>query len=229
MKRFPSPIKKVIKSKLSNNLVFSYSFLLAFCSFFYELSLAQLLSSLLGGTNLQYAITVGIFTFSLGLGTLFYGRIKKRFQTDYIFFRTEIILIFTVLISPFMMILLSQTSFWFIIYIPIFLIGTLTGVELPLLIDQREDKFTKILAADYLGMIASSLIFPLLFFPFFGLLPGLYIVSTINLFTILFLVNSITKKIVLSLISVSFLTCVILNIENINSFSSSLLELTHGQ
>ena len=42
----------------------------AYCSIVYELLLAQCLSVVMGGTILRYSITIGLYLFSLGLGSL---------------------------------------------------------------------------------------------------------------------------------------------------------------
>ena len=114
-------LSSLIKNNLTSSQIFSLSFLLAYCSFFYELCFAQLLSSLLGGTYLQYAVSIGLFTFSLGMGTLIYERIKSKYIFQNIFIFIELSIILVILFSPWVMIYLSNRGVNFLLYIPLIL------------------------------------------------------------------------------------------------------------
>jgi spermidine synthase len=215
------------KNNFNTFQILPLSFLLAFCSFFYELCFAQLLSSLLGGTYLQYAISIGLFTFSLGMGTLVYEKIKHSFNYRNIFIIIEVFIVCTVLISPWIMIMISNRGFDLLLYLPLIIVGVSTGIELPLLINQDETLFTKTLAIDYIGMIFASIAFPIYFFPQIGILPSIYIVSLINLFSISFLFSYKNHKIIFSIIILAFMTFLIFNIDTLNHLSSYFLELRH--
>ena len=217
----------MIKNNLTTPQIILLSFLLAFCSFFYELSFAQLLSSLLGGTYLQYAIAIGLFTFSLGMGTLLYEKLKSKYDFKKIFIITEMMIIFIIFISPWTMILLNNLGIVFLLYVSIVLIGVLTGVELPLLINQNEKILTKTLAVDYCGMILSSISFPLLFFPKLGLVPGIYFVCMINIFSIIVLLTNKKWKWIAIFLLVAFILLIFSNINELNHLSSAMLELRH--
>ena len=220
-------LNSLIKNNLAPLQIYSLSFLLAYCSFFYELCFAQLLSSLLGGTYLQYAISIGLFTFSLGMGTLIYEKIKTKYSFQKIFVLIEFSIVLIIFISPWLMIVLSNKGFNFLLYSPLILIGILTGLELPLLINQNEKLFTKTLAIDYGGMILAAMSFPLIFFPMVGLLPSLYLISFLNLFSI----SLLLKKRALQMGSLFFIIVmiilIIVNADMLNNLSSHLLEIRH--
>ena len=207
----------LIKNNLTSMQIFSLSFLLAYCSFFYELCFAQLLSSLLGGTYLQYAISIGLFTFSLGMGTLIYERIKSNFSFQRIFLFIELSIVLIIFISPWFMIILSNRGFNFLLYFPLLLIGLFTGLELPLLINQNDKLFTKTLAIDYGGMILAAISFPLLFFPKVGLLPSLYLISLLNLLSVSLLIKKRVHQVVCISLIIIFVILILVNIDLLNS------------
>ncbi len=45
-------------------------FLLAFCSLSYEFMAAQIMASIMGNTVLLYSLTMGVYIFALGMGSL---------------------------------------------------------------------------------------------------------------------------------------------------------------
>jgi spermidine synthase len=220
-------LNSLIKNKLTNYQILTLSFLLAFCSFFYELCFAQLLSSLLGGTYLQYALTIGLFTSSLGMGTLIYEKLKSHYKFEKIFTITELLLILTILSTPWLMIIMSNRGFNILLYLPVIMVGLLTGVELPLLISQKEKLLTKTLAADYSGMIIASIVFPLFLFPKFGILPSLFLVCMINIFSISSLILKNSFRWIVYLLLIINIIIIILNVDKLNELSSYLLELRH--
>lgn len=171
-------------------ILFFLSALLALCGLTYELVLAQILSATLGGTLLRYSTVIGLFTLSLGMGSLLFGLRKERDLAKTLFL-TEILLSFLGLASPFFIVFLEpfrlhyEIPFLFelLFYAPVALIGLLSGFELPLLIafcKNRGQEF-RVLSSDYLGMFAGSLLVPLFLYPKFGPFVGSLWVSLLNL------------------------------------------------
>lgn len=113
----------------------------ALCSFAYELAYAELLTVMYGGTVTQYGLTIGLFFFSLGLGSYLAHHLDDTKQSN--FFRTELYIAF-----------LAPAGFLFIIWVnaaevfagvptlvegvavrtPVILVGALSGLELPMLL-----------------------------------------------------------------------------------------------
>lgn len=177
-------------------VVYLFSFLLAFCSLFYELVYAQILSVCIGGTKTQYLITISLFTSALGLGSLLYNRYSKRMANRVLFFRIELLLTVMGSIGPFFITWLLQSktelAFWtttkiYISYGFIFMIGLLSGFELPCLFALLKDSHGKILAFDYMGMLAASILFPFLFLPYLGTAAGTLFVANLNVLALIWL------------------------------------------
>ncbi len=149
-----------------------------------ELSFAHFLAAIVGGTLVQYAITIGLFTFALGLAALISSR--KQFLS---FIQLQALIVGTCVIvcALFLTALEYQQKvllgpFVYLAYIPVFLIGLFTGFEYPLLVNGRDEKETiQIFAVDYLGMFAATLVYPLYLLPQQGVL---FSVGTALLFNI---------------------------------------------
>jgi spermidine synthase len=177
---------------LSQAVLIILSFLAAFCSLIYELILAQILAATLGGSLLRYCTVVGLFSLSLGLGALAFGR--KDYSSDErtrFLFHVEIILSALGLLSPLAIVFLdpfrngsSVPFLWEVLfYVPVIAIGFFSGYELPMLLsfcrDRRKELQT--LSSDYLGMFAGSLMVPFVIYPLGGPFLGSLWIGILNL------------------------------------------------
>jgi|GEM_PF-1422240 spermidine synthase len=169
--------------------LYPFSFLLAFCSLSYELVFAHVLSVCLGGTKNQYLLTISIFTFALGLGSLVFGMIKKKFNLKNIFLFTEVFLTAIGATGPFLItwiLRVGENSFFneivlkILSYFIIFLVGFLSGFELPCLFSYSDKNQGKTLAFDYMGMLAASLFFPLVGLPELGTAATALTIANLN-------------------------------------------------
>lgn len=178
-------------------VVYLFSFLLAFCSLFYELVYAQILSVCIGGTKTQYLITISLFTSALGAGSLLFNFFKEKIEGQKLFFLVELSLTILGSIGPFFIAWLLQVENgsspgWasakvYFSYFFIFLIGLLSGFELPCLFARLKDAHGKILAFDYLGMLAASILFPFYFLPQMGTAASTLFVANINVLALIWL------------------------------------------
>ena len=177
--------------------------LVAACSMLYELLLAQSLSTTMGNTALRYNTTIGLYIAAMGFGALFYKKIiKKNIFEEFI--KVELLLSLVGGVAP-IFVLLNDTIFnglssrigfsffssWiqaplFILnHLLIVIIGFLSGLELPLLIDmgkyfdKRKGNF--VLAYDYLGTLLGAILFPIILLPRFHIFTLAYLVSLINI------------------------------------------------
>lgn len=168
--------------------VYFFSFLLAFCSLFYELVYAEVLSVCIGGTKIQYITTIALFTCALGFGSLSFGKFTSPENLRRNFFRVELLLMLLGGTGPFLITwLLQPGGIPFlspvklgITYSVIFGIGFLSGFELPSLFALQKDAEGKILAWDYIGMLVASVAFPLFFLPNLGTGASTLLVALTN-------------------------------------------------
>ena len=154
----------------------------------YELCLAQFLAVSMGGLNQKYAITIGIYSFSLGLGALHFDRwsFSMRPEFQFSFARLEAFLVGFAVLSGILLLATFQTGAWawLVGFLALFGVGYLSGMELPYLF-QNSEKYSNynvfILSADYLGMCIACLMFPFLLLPQLGLWQVLIITAGCNL------------------------------------------------
>jgi spermidine synthase len=214
--------------------VFLFSFLLAFCSLFYELVYAQLLSVCIGGTKTQYLITISLFTTALGIGSLLFNSLIKKIELSKLFFRVEILLTLLGSVGPFyiawllhpekeMTVWTSLKVYW--TYFFIFMIGLFSGFELPCLFSLIKDAHGKIMAWDYLGMLLASILFPFLFLPVLGTAASTLFVANINVLALIWLypgkLSTMTKSLSYSVNFILFGVIVFYRSE-LNDFLSSI-------
>lgn len=207
----------------------------AFCSIVYEFTFAQLLSAILGDTLLRFNTTIGIYICSLGLGALFFSKKLEHISSLNSLIKLEIILPCFGVSAYFGIIFLDSylpyTLISFFSYFSIFIIGFLSGIELPLLIRIATEKnigsYNRILGLDYLGTFLG-----IIYFSFYALLSlGLFKIAIYNslgnlilaLILICYNLKDSIKLLPICLICISILiTCSIYHLEIETFFVNSL-------
>jgi len=169
-------------------LILAATFVLAFCSIVYELMLGQTLSAFLGNTVLRYSVTMGLYMLSMGVGATL---VRKRLNDRPLLALQAVELGLTVLgglsvVSLFAVDSVGASSAVISLlgHSYIVVIGVLTGLELPLLIElgRRASglKRDHVLAVDYCGAFVGTLTFAFWFYPRAGLVPTALVVATLN-------------------------------------------------
>lgn len=171
-----------ISTSKNTKIIYFFTVLVAFCSMIYEFLIAETMASLMGNTTLRYNITIGIYIASMGLGALLYKKIFIKSNSDEnSFIKIELWLATFGFLSPILLLLIDYLfrPFQSNIYIQYFvsianhsfivIIGFITGIEIPLLIDigkKYSDKMIgKILFFDYFGCFIGAIAFPLILLP----------------------------------------------------------------
>jgi spermidine synthase len=163
------------------SILFPVKCILAFCSIVYELILAQSLSAFLDNTVLRYSVTIGLYMFAMGVGSMLAeGRLTRHPLLNLL--RLEILL---TIIGGFSVIGLHFLDgmqipygiFTVLSHGMIVVIGVLTGFELPLVIAGavsagRTTSENALLAWDYFGALLGTVCFAFLLLPRMGLVIG---------------------------------------------------------
>jgi spermidine synthase len=184
----PTTKKEVILFTL-----YALTFLVALCSIVYELIFSQLLTILFGGTAKRYAITIGVYLFFLGVGSLLYERIK--YDKKVLFIVMELLITAISTVGAYLLVkgytfslhtsMISGTTLLWLSYIPISLVGFISGMEIPLLMELastfRKKQTGIILGIDYLGSLVGTILFALLLFPEVGIFAALIIIAFLNI------------------------------------------------
>lgn len=182
----------------NHHLFFVYiiSFFAAFSSLVYELQYSQLLSVLYGNSVLRYSVTIGLYLFSLGVGSMSF-RLFQRTKNEYTLWASQLLLS---IIGPLGVVgiiwldnilfqhyqLRTQQIMLILAHIPIVVTGVLAGIQIPLLsnlgnlIKKRSDMFVEVLGVDYFGSLVGAVLYGLVLYPKVGLIKTAFLVGAIN-------------------------------------------------
>jgi spermidine synthase len=150
--------------------------LIASCGLVYELLAGTLGSYLLGDSVTQFSLVIGLYLSAMGFGAWISQHIEGNLARRFIEVELAISLVGG-LSAPLLYVAFSEVQNFQIVLLGfVFAIGTLVGLELPLLmrIVQAQVKFkdlvSHVLTFDYAGALLASLLFPLVLVPKLGLM-----------------------------------------------------------
>ncbi len=167
-------------------LAFLTVFVISACGLGYQLIAGSVSSYLLGDSVTQFSLTIGIYLFALGIGSYL-----SKFVGDDLVERFVHVELGVALVGGFSAILLSlafASELWFrpTLYGTILVIGTLVGIEIPLLLRILKDELdfkdlvAQVLTFDYVGALAIALVFPLVLVPRLGLDRSALLLGLVN-------------------------------------------------
>jgi spermidine synthase len=180
-------------------------FFVASCGLAYELIAGALSSYLLGDSVLQFSSVIGCYLFAMGVGAQLSRYVKDELLlTRFVDIELMIGLIGGVSSSLlFLAFAWLATPFRALLYVLVFLLGALVGMEIPLVMRTLNrahahfgDLIARVLTFDYLGALAVSLLFPLLLAPHLGLTRTAFLFGIVNVGVALFSVWSFRLAIV---------------------------------
>jgi spermidine synthase len=160
--------------------------LIAACGLIYELVAGALASYLLGDSVTQFSTVIGTYLFAMGIGSWL-----SRFVARGLVARFVLIEIMVGLVGGFSSAILFLAfaftgGFRVLLYALVLVIGTLVGLEIPLLMRILRDRFefkdvvANVLTFDYLGALGASLLFPIVLVPRLGLVRAPMLFGAIN-------------------------------------------------
>ena len=166
-----------------------------------ELLIAQSMAMLAGNLVVWYAVTVGVYLAAMGIGALLYdrwlqgSRWRSLFQVEIALTVVGALAVPVVHFAHAVHLFLyfndfdisGSVLFFTVCFLTIFVVGLLTGLELPLLIRLGNDLSparrvtNRVLGFDYLGALAGGLLFPLVLLPYQELLTIGLVTANANL------------------------------------------------
>ena len=152
-------------------------FVVAACGLLYELAAGALASYVLGDSVLQFSTIIGTYLFAMGVGSWLSRYLVRQLPAH--FLRIELLVALVGGLLPATLFLANAYTpgaFRFLLYGMVFMVGTLVGLEIPLVMRilkrnvALKDLVSQVLTFDYLGALAVSMAFPLLLVPHLGLI-----------------------------------------------------------
>jgi spermidine synthase len=156
-------------------LLFLNVLVIATCGLVYELLAGTLASYVLGDSITQFSLIIGIYLFAMGVGSWLSRFIDKALARRFIDIELAVAILGGTS-APILFLTFAHVSyFYLILYLIVFGIGVLVGLEIPLLMRILKDNLdfkdlvSRVLAFDYIGALVASLLFPILLVPKLGL------------------------------------------------------------
>lgn len=167
-------------------LLLASVFVVATCGLVYELIAGTLASYLLGDSVTQFSTVIGVYLFAMGVGSHL-SRYAER-NLLLLFVRVELAIGAIGGSSAAILFLAFEhvQHFRILLYALIFIVGTLVGLEIPLLIRILKDQLSlpdlvaDVFTFDYVGALVASILFPLLLVPHLGLVRSSFFFGMLN-------------------------------------------------
>lgn len=167
-------------------LLLASVFVIATCGLIYELIAGTLASYLLGDSVLQFSTVIGVYLFAMGVGSWLSGFVVRGEARLFVQVQFLIGLIGGFSAAALFVLFTQVNAFRPVLYGLIFLIGTLVGLEIPLLLRILKDRLefkdlvARVFTFDYIGALLASLLFPLVLVPHLGLVRSSFLFGMLN-------------------------------------------------
>ena len=160
--------------------------LIAACGLIYELIAGTLASYLLGDSVLQFSTVIGSYLFAMGVGSYLSKFIARGLVARFISIELLVGVVGGFSSAILFLAFAYTQGFRLVLYLLVFIVGTLVGLEIPLLMRILKDRFqfrdlvAHVLTFDYLGALGASVLFPILLVPKLGLVRSAILFGIVN-------------------------------------------------
>ncbi len=156
-------------------ILFLNVLVIAACGLVYELLAGTIASYVLGDSVTQFSLIIGLYLSALGIGAWLSRFIDRDLAARFVDVELAVALIGG-LSAPLLFLGFSRLSwFQFFLYLVVLAIGSLVGLELPILMrilkEQLDfkDLVSRVLSFDYIGSLIAAVLFPMFLVPRLGL------------------------------------------------------------
>jgi len=167
-------------------LLFLNVLIIATCGLVYELLAGTLASYVLGDSVTQFSLIIGIYLFAMGVGAWLSRFIESNLAKRFVEVELAVALVGGASAPLLFLSFARLDGFQVVLYSVVFVIGTLVGLEIPLLMRILKDHLdfkeivSRVLAFDYVGALLASLLFPLFLVPRMGLVRTSLLIGLLN-------------------------------------------------
>ncbi|MBS2002442.1 MAG: polyamine aminopropyltransferase [Candidatus Obscuribacterales bacterium] len=163
------------------------AFVISTCGLVYELIAGTIASYLLGDSITQFSTVIGVYLFSMGIGSFLSRYIEKNVALTFVQVELLIGLIGGSSASILFLLFEHVDNFRILLYSLVSIIGILIGLEIPLLMRILKERLdfkelvSQVFTFDYIGALLASLLFPLILVPYLGLIRTSFLFGLFNL------------------------------------------------
>ena len=160
--------------------------LIAACGLIYELVAGALASYLLGDSITQFSTVIGTYLFAMGVGSWLSRFVGRGLAARFILVEIMVGVVGGFSSAILFLAFAYTDAFRLLLYVLVLVVGTLVGLEIPLLMRLLRDRFqfkdvvANVLTFDYLGALGASLLFPIVLVPKLGLVRAPMLFGAIN-------------------------------------------------
>ena len=167
----------------------------------YELVSATMASYLLGDSVTQWSLVIGVYLSAMGLGSYLSRGIERDLHGRFVGIQLGIAWVGGFSAALLFLGFAQLASVRPLLFGLLTLVGTLVGLEIPLLLRILErgaalkDVVARVLAFDYVGSLAASLMFPLVLLPHLGLVRTAMLLGIVNAAVALWFLHAFADEI----------------------------------
>jgi spermidine synthase len=160
--------------------------LVAACGLVYELIAGTVASYLVGDSVFQFSTVIGTYLFAMGIGSFLSRYINRQLATQFVRIELLIAIVGGCSSSALFLAFAFTPGFELLLYLIVLVVGTLVGLEIPLLMRLVKNRFrfrdtvSHVLTFDYLGALFASVLFPLVLVPKLGLIRSALFFGVVN-------------------------------------------------
>ncbi|MDC3415760.1 polyamine aminopropyltransferase [Aquibacillus salsiterrae] len=192
------------KALKQSNFIYWASGIVSICGIIFEVLFGALGSYILGDGVKQYTLTISLFLTGMGIGASISEKIGKNLLVTFVYIEFLVALLggFSSFIMFGITAFSPEGTDALFLYLITLTIGTLTGVELPVLIRKANEigvslnrSTARVLFSDYAGGLIGGLLFVFLLRPQLGMVKTAFLVGCINLSVAIIVLGLFRKEI----------------------------------
>ncbi len=160
--------------------------LVAACGLVYELIAGTVASYLVGDSVFQFSTVIGTYLFAMGIGSFLSRFVRGNLARQFVRIELFIAIVGGFSSSALFLAFAFTQGFELLLYVVVLVVGTLVGLEIPLLMRLVKDRYrfqdavSHVLTFDYLGALFASILFPLVLVPKLGLIRSALFFGVVN-------------------------------------------------
>jgi spermidine synthase len=176
----------IVNDRRIKLLLLASVFVIATCGLIYELIAGTAASYLLGDSVTQFSTIIGTYLFAMGIGSYLSKFIQRNEIAVFIQVELLVGLIGGCSAGALFLLFGAVDSFRVLLYGMVVIIGTLVGLEIPLLMRilkgrlEFKELVSQVFTFDYIGALLASLLFPLVLVPHLGLVRSSFLFGALN-------------------------------------------------
>jgi spermidine synthase len=160
--------------------------LVAACGLIYELIAGTVASFLVGDSVFQFSTVIGAYLFAMGVGSFLSRFVRGNLARQFVRIEILIAVVGGFSSTALFLAFAFTPGFQLLLYLIVLVLGTLVGLEIPLLMRlirgryRFKDAVAHVLTFDYLGALFASVLFPLVLVPRLGLIRSALFFGIVN-------------------------------------------------